>query len=576
MRTPYFLLRAGAACGALLLPGLAPAQAPTVTAVEPGRNATNVAPTAAVALTFSASVTGAGTVRVFGSQRGGRRPGTASGDGTAQLVFQPARPFGLGEVVSVTVPAAVRGTGAGAPATAGTVYQFRTSAGTGRFTADFSGSGSLPEPTPLYDPTLADVNNDGRLDLLLADPISERVRLRLGDAAAGLGPAIALSTGETPTSLAVADVNNDGNLDLLTSCNGATARRVAVALGNGQGAFAAPLNVAVAAPPGPVRVGDVNADGNLDFVVTVLTPTSAALAVRLGNGQGGFAAAPDVPLDPGAVAGTLADFNNDGRLDFLAGSPLKTYLGNGQGGFAPAPTVPLPNTGPAEVAEMTGDGILDVLIPDNAANTIRLYPGTGQGSFNSPVYIGISRPTAVHTADLNNDGLLDVLATYNNGPSNAGMARWLNLGNRPLSAPTLLPNCVGTDFATGDINNDGSLDLVVYDSGVPTGTAASPNLKIRLNRVVVSATRPAANALAATCYPNPAHGTVQVLLPAGAAHGLQAELYNTLGQRLRQQQLPAVPAGAAAALGIDGLPAGLYTLRLSDGAQTSSQQLVIE
>lgn len=583
MKKSYPEFLAGAVCAALL-PGLALAQAPTLTGMIPAANSTNLSPQS-MSLNFSQPVTGAAGIRVFGGQRRGLLPGTVSGDGTTQLRFQPTPGtggFGQDELVSVSVPATVRGAGTGGAATSGSVLQFRTWNGS-QSTGLFIGNTSEPQTsTTLTEPTLADTDNDGRSDLLLADTQNDQVRLYKSLSLSVLGPVTLLNTGARPASIAVGDMNGDGNLDLLTSANGAVNPAVTVALGNGQGTFGAAVPVATVATPGQLRVGDVNADGNLDFVVTVVAalpasgPPAGALAVRLGNGQGGFIAAPDVLVDLDASNLHLADFNNDGRLDCLVGSPasglLKTYLGNGQGGFVLAASAPVPRTGRTDVADLTGDGLLDVAMADNAGNAVRVYPGTGTGGFGPATVLAVPGPLAVHLANVNLDGSLDVLATYYNPATGAaGTALWTNsYGGGTFGSVRLLTNCAGSHLVAGPMG--GWSGLAIVDNGV---NGANPNIKLRLNQPVL-ATRSATATLPASCYPNPAHGQVQVLLPGGAPAGLTAEVFNLLGQRVYQQQQPALLPGAAATLAVGTLPAGLYTLRLTAGPLTSCQPLMLE
>ena len=90
----------------------------------------------------------------------------------------------------------------------------------------------------------------------------------------------------------------------------------------------------------------------------------------------------------------------------------------------------------------------------------------------------------------------------------------------------------------------------IYDPNAPLATAA------------------AKAAPAAQLFPNPAHGTATLRLPAGAAR-LPLALSDALGRLVRQ--FPA-PAGPEAVLDLRGLPAGVYWVRCG----ALSQRLVVE
>ncbi|MGI4866260.1 MAG: FG-GAP repeat domain-containing protein [Janthinobacterium lividum] len=69
---------------------------------------------------------------------------------------------------------------------------------------------------------VADINSDGKPDLLTANYSSSTVGVLLGTGAGIFGAATALSLGplSNPDNLAVADVNGDGKLDLLVARRG--------------------------------------------------------------------------------------------------------------------------------------------------------------------------------------------------------------------------------------------------------------------------------------------------------------------------------------------------------------------
>src|SRR5713226_512724 len=107
-------------------------------------------------------------------------------------------------------------------------------------------------------------------------------------------------------SVAVADVNGDGKLDLLVS-NFASSN-TGILLGNGDGTFLPAVTLSGA---GAVAVSDLNHDGKLDLLLA----SGGNVAVLLGNGDGTFQTA--VTYDSGGQGEgerliVVADVNGDG------------------------------------------------------------------------------------------------------------------------------------------------------------------------------------------------------------------------------------------------------------------------
>jgi hypothetical protein len=228
------------------------------------------------------------------------------------------------------------------------------------------------------------------------------------------------SAGITTRSVSAADLNGDGKVDLVVA--NANSDTVGVLLGNGNGTFQSSATYQAGGPPESIAIADVNQDGKPDLVAA---NGSGAVSVLLGNGNGTFQTA--VNSDAGGRATlsvALADVNGDGRPDALVANRCFNdnpncphgsigVLLNNTGPHGSTATTLAPNVNPASinqqvtytatVTNQSGKPITGTVIFEHGAMTTVRLAG-GQASYSTTyTKTGKHLVTAVYSGDTANE-----------------------------------------------------------------------------------------------------------------------------------------------------------------------------
>jgi hypothetical protein len=267
-----------------------------------------------------------------------------------------------------------------------------------------------------------DFNSDGNADLAVANFASDDVSIFLGTGTGSFITAVKYPAGDAPWSITSADFNSDGKVDLAVA--NSNSNSVSVLMGTGTGSFSPAVNFGVGTNPRSVIAVDFNGDGKYD--IGTANYGSSSISKLIGTGTGSFMAAINYAVGANPHSLTSADFNGDAMLDVATvhynSSSLSVLMGTSTGSFVINASYAIganPNT--VTTADFNGDGKSDLLTANWGSNTVSVLKGIGTGSFSPALNFGVNvSPNEATTGDFNGDGKTDI-ATANYGTNNASV-----------------------------------------------------------------------------------------------------------------------------------------------------------
>jgi hypothetical protein len=382
---------------------------------------------------------------------------------------------------------------------------------------------------------VSDFNGDGNPDVVVG--VAGELAFLPGDGKGNLGTPV-ISAGATATQpvvtfdLAVADLNNDGKPDIVALDyrlieEGADFwdqmpyAGAYVYLNAGNGLFNEGQQFYFDSNDDPVwggiksatavALGDVNGDGCADAVVL---DSEGVATLFTGNCNGTFNTTNPPLFGAGilAAAATLVDVNGDGKLDLVTsafqiitsglhnpltlGNCVSVQFGDGTGNFS-APTLFRGEYGMYSfaVADLNGDGYPDVVTANQDNDSASVYLNDGTGRFGAPSggYLGnittgltnevYAAPTSNFVLqDVNNDGIKDLVLLEATAASHWPDQLTVLLGDgtgkfgRAIRS-SLFPaanNPEVFDFALADFQNRGLPDLLILGEEAIPGQQSSP------------------------------------------------------------------------------------------------------
>ncbi len=458
---------------------------PTVTGVFPKQNWTHAYANTDVRITFSHSIESSSlngsTIVVYGSLTGYHTGSISWFELAKRATFNPAVDFALGELVTVTVTTGVRIMAGGNNMQEPFVWNFIISpvGGSGTFaTADVQYT-SQSAPGFIQ---AADLDGDSNIDLATIRnyPDYNLLTTWIND---GSGEFTGTNR-ETDDEFdhfdnpIPVDIDWDNDMDLMVEFSNFSSGGFSLTKINNP--FTTSLYPSGLAGADYLNSGyavtDFNGDGYRDAVQSY-NDVSFVKAVRVliyDEYYSSFTAAWTHTTEPNIHDfPCVADFNNDGKIDFATTNEdnlyISVWINNGGSSFSSNVNYSAGRaTDALYSADLNGDGYADLVTVNRSFDDVSVLLNNGNGTFGSPsLYDTDVEPNSMVLVDLDDDGDLDI-ATANPVPKTVTVL--LNDGFGDFSSSRTEFSCGQTNrspghITAGDFDGDGDMDLATSNGG---------------------------------------------------------------------------------------------------------------
>ncbi len=353
---------------------------------------------------------------------------------------------------------------------------------------------------------IGDFDGDGKVDVVVIDYANSQVAIFKNGTSSGSIAATnftksTVATAANPRDIEVVDINNDGKLDILVACStNLSNNKISVLINNGSSSisFATKQDITVTTGLHLLKSFDANNDGKLDIIgatrnndTIIVYPNNMSLPTNT------FAVSPTY-FKPVGVSGLYdidyGDFNNDGYTDIVAAvynssstnSSAKIFLNTStSSGISFASPLTL-STGSSvytvKTADLNLDGNIDIVIGTYNTTSGYIYQNNySSGTFTTSNLTKVTitnfnstgtklRTWAIDVADFDGDGMPDIMSSsYASSAAYLTVIKNSNTANSTLSASkfTSTTKVSGTtslgtyaNVLCVDLDLDGKVDVV--------------------------------------------------------------------------------------------------------------------
>jgi hypothetical protein len=517
------------------------------------------------------------TFLVYGTQSG-MHPGSItyqSGTQTGQL--DPDSDFYSGEMVTAVLTEDIQANLG--PFLDGHVWQFTCAVPTAS-DGTFSSPQSFTigtQPRGMY---AADFDMDNDVDIAAtSNPNRVAVLLNTGNGTFG-APTYTYVEGD-PIALFGGDLDNDQDIDLVSAHNEPGSSHLVVMKNNGSGSFSVHATYAPAILGQNVHGGDIDADGDIDVVMSDGWGAGDNVRVMINDGTGSFSGPVTYTAGTWARGVTLNDVDNDGDIDCAitnSGNDNVSILYNdGSGNFSQLSNF---NIGDNPVAiygnDFNGDGFVDFASANYSGNNITVILNNGNGTYGAQTgYATGANTRALYGGDFDGDGDID-LCGANNGATS--IAVLLNNGDGTYqSAATYTVGSNPWGIQSADYDGDGDIDIACNNYN-------SNNMTVLYNTGggYVQESDGQANIPYLMVYPNPAtdHITFKFNIPL-SSNETALNIFDISGRLVRDYRLSSDSDNTATVVWdrLDNkgrtVANGVYFCRMESETATITKEIVL-